>query len=368
MIENWIADRVRAVDAGPIRHAMQMAAKLKDPVNLSLGQPHFPVPSAIKTAACQAIHDDHNSYTLAQGAAGLREKIQADISRRYPGQPDRYVFITNGTSGGLVLALTCILNPGDEVIVFDPYFLGYPSLVGLLGGQTVCVDTYPDFQIDVDRVRAVITKRTKAIIINGPSNPTGVVYSKDCVRDLAQLAQKHNILLISDEVYSSYCYDAPFESPAQFSENVLVIDGFSKTYAMTGWRLGWCHGPRLLLEEMIRVQQLTFVCAPSMAQYAGIIALDHDPAAIVADFKHKRDRLLRALQDRYEIAGAAGSIFLFPRVPRGTGTEFVAEAIRNNLILLPGNVFSRQDTHFRISYAATDAVLERGISILLKMC
>jgi aspartate aminotransferase/aminotransferase len=266
----------------------------------------------------------------------------------------------------LVLALTCVINPGDEVIVFDPYFVMYTNFIGLVGGKTVCVDTYPDFQIDVDRVQAAITPRTKVIIVNNPANPTGVVYDKDCLRDLALLAQKHKLLLLSDEVYSCYCYDQPFASPAQFSEDVVVVDGFSKTYGMTGWRLGWCHGPRKLIEEMIKIQQFTFVCAPSMVQFAGITALDQDMTAVVADFKHKRDRLVSAL-DGYEIAGAEGSFYLFPRAPWGTGTEFVTEAIRNNLLMLPGNLFSRQDTHFRLSYTVSDSVLERGIAILQKM-
>jgi aspartate aminotransferase/aminotransferase len=367
MIENWIADRVRAIDVGSIRKVMQLAANLKDPVNLSIGQPHFPIPEAIKTAACQAIQQNRNGYTLAQGIPELQGKIQAEVRRRFPDQPQRDALVTNGTSGGLVLALTCIINPGDEVIVFDPYFVMYPNFIGLVGGKTVCVDTYPDFLIDVDKVKAAITPRTKAIIVNSPANPTGVVYGKDCLRDLALLAQQRKILLISDEVYSSYCYDGPFASPAQFSEDVVAIDGFSKTYGMTGWRLGWCHGPRRLIDEMIKIQQFTFVCAPSMVHHAGDTALDQDVTAIFADFKHKRDRLLEALGGGYEINGAEGSFYLFPRVPWGTGTEFVAEAIRNNLLLLPGNVFSRQDTHFRLSYSVSDEVLERGIAILQKM-
>jgi len=368
MIENWIAQRVRAIDVGSVRKVMQLAANLKDPVNLSIGQPHFPVPAAIKQAACAAINNDLNGYTLVQGIAELQAKLQAMVNRRFPGQSDRAVFVTSGTSGGLVLALTSVIDPGDEVIVFDPYFIMYPNFIALVGGKTVCVDTYPKFHIDVDRVRAAITPRTKAIIVNSPANPTGVVYGPQTLRDLALLAQKHRLMLLSDEVYSSFCFDQTFVSPAQFSEDVVVVDGFSKTYGITGWRLGFCHGPRRLIEEMIKIQQFTYVCAPSMVQYAGVVALDQDVSAIVADFKHKRDRLLQALQGHYEIAGAEGSFYLFPRVPWGTGNEFVEAAVRNNLLMLPGSIFSRQDTHFRLSYAVSDAVLERGIAILQKMC
>ena len=290
-------------------------------------------------------------------------RIQADIHARYR-HADREVFITSGTSGGLVLALCCTVNPGDEVIVFDPYFVMYPHLITLAGGTTVYVDTYADFSIDMDRVRAALTPRTKAILVNSPANPTGRVYSREVLRDLAKLADERGVLLMSDEVYRVFCYDRPFVSPAEFNENVLVFDGFSKAYGMTGWRLGFAHGPRRLIEEMIKLQQFTFVCAPSMVQHAGIAAWDYDVSAIVADYRRKRDRIYEGLKDRFELVRPEGAFYAFPKAPHGSGSDFVAEAIRNNLLLIPGNVFSKRDTHFRLSYAADERTLERGIEIL----
>src|SRR5262245_44427116 len=160
------------------------------------------------------------------------------------------------------------VNSGDEVIVFDPYFVMYPHLVHLAGGRPVFIDTYPDFSLDADRVQAAITPRTKAILVNSPANPTGRVAGADELRALAALADRHGLLLISDEIYRLFCYDQPFASPARFNEDVLVIDGFSKSHGMTGWRLGLAHGPRRLIEEMTKLQQFTFVCAPSPMQYA----------------------------------------------------------------------------------------------------
>ena len=368
MHDSWIAERTGAIDVSSIRKVMELAAKLKDPVNLSIGLPDFPVPEPIKAATHQAIDDDRNAYTVTLGLPELRSKIQAEARRLYPSHPDRQVIITCGTSGGLTLALLCTINPGDEVIVFDPYFVMYPQFVSMVGGKVVIIDTYPDFQIDVDRVRAAVTPRTKAIIVNSPANPTGVVHSRERMKDLAQLALKHNILLLSDEVYRMFSFDRPFSSPAEFNEDVLVFDGFSKGYAMTGWRLGWCHGPHALIEEMAKLQQMTFVCAPSMAQWGGLAALDVDMSGVAAEYKKKRDRMAVALKKGgYEIAGAEGAFYLFPRVPQGSGSDFVAEAMRRNLLLLPGSIFSRRDTHFRLSYAASDAVLQRGIEILQKM-
>ena len=253
------------------------------------------------------------------------------------------------------------------MIVFDPYFVMYPHLVALAGGTTVFVDTYPDFGVDVDRLRAALTPRTKAILLNSPANPTGRVYPPEQVRAVAELARERGVLLISDEIYRVFCYDAPFTSAAEFNPDVLVLDGFSKAYGMTGWRLGFAHGPRRLIEEMTKLQQFTFVCAPSMVQHAGVAALDYDVSGHVADYRRKRDRVYDGIKDRYEVAKAEGAFYLFPKAPHGTATEFVAEAIRNQLLVIPGSVFSRRDTHFRLSYAADERALDRGVEILNRL-
>jgi aspartate/methionine/tyrosine aminotransferase len=361
--ERWIAERMRHIESSGIRKVFELARSLKDPVNLSIGQPDFDVPEPIKAAAHAAIDRGPNAYTLTQGIPELRDKIRADIQARYR-HADREVFITSGTSGGLTVALCCIVNPGDEVIVFDPYFVMYPHLVTLAGGSLVPIDTYPDFSIDVDRVRAALTPRTKAIVVNSPGNPTGRVHSREVLRDLATLAAERGVLLLSDEVYRVFCYDQPFVSPAEFNEDVVVFDGFSKAYGMTGWRLGFAHGPKRLIQEMIKLQQFTFVCAPSMVQQAGLAAWDYDVSHIVADYRRKRDRIYEGLKNRYELVRPEGAFYAFPKAPRGSGSDFVAEAIRNNLLLIPGSVFSKHDTHFRLSYAADERTLDRGIEIL----
>lgn len=366
MHDHWIAERMHSIELSGIRKVFELGRSLKDPVNLSIGQPHFDVPAPIKEAAHAAIDRGANSYTVTQGIPELRTKIQADVQARY-GHADRAVIITSGTSGGLVLALLCSVNPGDEVILFDPYFVAYPHMVTLAGGKAVLIDTAGDYQIDVDRVRAALTPRTRAILVNSPANPTGVVHERDRLRDLARLAQQHHILLLSDEVYRVFCYDQPFASPAEFNEEVVVFDGFSKAYGMTGWRLGYAHGPRRLIEEMIKLQQFTYVCAPSIVQHAGLAAWDFDVSAIVADYHRKRDRVFEALHYHYEMLKPSGAFYCFPKAPWGTGTEFVTEAIRNNLLIIPGGTFSQHDSHFRISYAAEDRTLERGIDILTRL-
>ena len=360
---NWIADRTKAFDSSGIRKVFELASQLKDPINLSIGQPDFDVPPEVRSACIAAVEGGKNGYAMTQGMPVLREKLQGQIDSEYR-HSDRKVFVSSGTSGGLVLAMLALVNPGDEVILFDPYFVMYEPLVSLVGGTPIVLSTYPNFTIDLDRVKQAITPRTKLLLVNSPANPTGAVASAEEMQGLAEIAHEHDIALLSDEIYRCFCYDGPFVSPAQFNERTIVIDGFSKSHAMTGWRLGYVHGPAEVIDTMIKLQQYTFVCAPQPAQWAGAAAMDVDVTQFVHAYRRKRDLLLEGLQDVYEIVKPGGAFYLFPKAPRGTGSEFVAEAIRNNLLIIPGKIFSRQDTHFRISYAAPDATIERGVEVL----
>jgi aspartate/methionine/tyrosine aminotransferase len=359
----WIADRMRQIEASGIRKAFEMARAMKDPINLSIGLPDFDVAEPVKAAAIEAIEAGFNAYTVTQGIPELRNKLQAAVDAEL-GHADRQVLVTSGTSGGLLLGLSSVVNPGDEVIIFDPYFVMYGNLVALSGGTTVLVDTYPDFRIDLAKVEAAITGRTKCILVNSPANPTGVVATAEEMQGLARLCKERGVLLISDEVYRAFCYDRPFSTPAVWNEDVLVVDGFSKSHGMTGWRLGFAHGPARLIQEMAKLQQFSFVCAPSIVQKAGVVALDQDLSAQVDAYRHKRDKVASALSGLFDLATPEGAFYAFPRAPWGTATEFVAAGIERNLMTIPGNVFSKRDTHFRISYAVDDATLGRGLDVL----
>ncbi len=187
--EDWIAERTRNFDSSGIRKMFDLAAKLKDPINLSIGQPDFDVPPPIKEELIRAIQDGKNGYAATQGMPVLREKLQAEIDQQF-GQDDRQVFVCSGTSGGLLLAMLAMVNPGDEVIYFDPYFVMYPAIVELAAGRSVRLSIYPDFKIDINQLEAAITDRTKMIILNSPSNPTGVCFGESEVKAVAELAAK----------------------------------------------------------------------------------------------------------------------------------------------------------------------------------
>ncbi len=358
-----LADRTQAFDSSGIRKVFDLAAKMTDPINLSIGQPDYDVPEAVKAACIEAIRAGKNSYTVTQGLPSLREKLQTRIDRQW-GHADRKVFVSLGTSGGLSLLLWSLVNPGDEVLMFDPYFVMYPALTRLVGGVPVIIDTYPDFRIDLNRVREAITPRTKLILLNSPGNPTGALASEAEVRGLAEIAKQKNVLLVSDEIYSSFCFDQPLVSPAAYNDRTLVIDGFSKSHGMTGWRLGYVHGPAEIVETMTKLQQYTFVCAPQPVQWAGITAMDVPTDGYRDEYRRKRDIIYAGLLDRYEVTRPGGAFYIFPKAPGGQGSEFVKRAIENQLLIIPGNIFSRADTHFRISFAASDETLYRGIDVL----
>jgi aspartate aminotransferase/aminotransferase len=278
--------------------------------------------------------------------------------------------VTSGVSGGLLLAFMAIINPGDEVIMPDPYFVMYKNLIKMLGGKCVFVDSYPDFNLPVEGIAESITDKTKLIVLNSPCNPTGVVYSEERIKALAEVAAKNGIPILTDEIYERFCYDGKCASIAAYYDNVLLLRGFSKPYAMTGWRLGYAAAEGALkgvIEEMTKMQQYTFVCAPTPFQKAAIAALDYDISDYVDVYRRKRDLIYDGLHDKFEVVKPGGAFYTFVRAPGGMGTEFAEKAIKNNVLIIPGNVFSEKDTHFRISFATSDEKIRQGVGILRKL-
>lgn len=370
-----ISEHTLAIDASGIRKVFDLAAKLKDPINLSIGQPDFDVPEVLKEKAIEAIKGGKNKYTPTQGIGELLTPIKAKVQRE-TGWQDPGVLILSGTSAGIVLAMMAVLNPGDEVLFVDPYFVMYKHLPKLCGAVPVAVDTYPDFRLHPERIEAAITSKSKLLVLCSPNNPTGVTYSAEELRAAADIAKRHGLLVISDEIYDAFCYQPHVSIAGLLPEQCIQLKGYSKTYGMTGWRLGYAAGPKAILDQMTKLQQYTFVCAPSMVQYAALETLltEHvDMSPYIDQYRKKRDKVVNGLKDLFEINQPNGAFYVFPKVPGGsggravTGTEFVQRAIERNVLIIPGNVFSDRDTHFRISYATSDAKLDQGIAVLREL-
>ncbi len=367
--EQFIADHVKSIGSSGIRRMFDLGATLKDPINLSIGQPDFPVPDSARQAMIQAIEAGHTGYTVTRGIAPLRARIAKALKDEFDWEPD--LFVTSGLSGGLLLALMACIDPGDEVIFPDPYFVSYKQLVPLVGGRSVIVDLYDSrFQLDPGRIEAAVTDRTKILLLNSPSNPTGVVYDKANVEAVCEVARKHDLLIVSDEIYEMLSYDERSPSPVRFApERTVLLRGHSKSYAMTGLRIGYAAGPPAVIAEMAKLQQYTFVCAPHPVQYGALAAMDTDMSSFVSAYRAKRDLVCDALEGAVEFVRPGGGFYVFPKTPRtfASTNAFVEEAIKRNVLIIPGEVFSERNTHFRVSYAAPDEKLQAGCEIIREL-
>ena len=360
----FLSDRVNNVRPSGVRKIFDLANKVKDPINLSIGEPHFDIPDEIKEEGIKWIRAGFNKYTPSGGIPELRDKLLLYLKGKNIICDD--VILTAGVTGGLLLALMVTLNPGDEVIIPDPYFVLYEYQVQLLGGKPVFIDTYPDFTIKEEALRAAITERTKVILINSPNNPTGMVNSREELEMVARVAREKNILVYSDEIYDRFVYDNGFQKDylGQFYENTITFGGFSKTWAMTGWRIGFAAGPREIIQCMVTMQQYVFSSINSFAQKAAILALDYNTDPLIQGYKRRRDLIYEGLKDKYRVVKPKGAYFIFPEVPDGDGDAFVERALEKKLFIIPGSVFSGRKSHVRISFAASEENLEKGIAIL----
>lgn len=371
--KQFIAEKITTISVSGIRRIFDLAATMKDPIDFSMGQPDFSVPEPVKRAAATAIAEDRNGYTVTHGLVELRDKIKASLAEEFGHKApawDPAVLVTSGVSGGLTLALMACLNPGDEVIIPDPYFVSYSYLVDVLGGTPVPVDTQPDFAYTAAGIEPALTKRTKVILINSPSNPTGVVCPPEKVREICELARRRDLLVISDEIYNLLSFDGPPASPVSYApERTVLLRGFGKSYGMTGWRMGFAAGPSAIINEMAKLQQYTFVCAPHPFQRACVVALDTDVSHLVATYRQKRDLGREILSKKFEFPMPGGGFYFYCRAPQKfeSGTAFVEAAIKQNVLTVPGSAFSKHDTHIRISYAVSNEKLVEGCEILCEL-
>lgn len=364
-----LAARTGRVDASGIRRIFDLAKSMKNPINLSIGQPDFDVPPEVKKAAHEAIDAGKNTYTPTQGTAELRQALMVE-EKEFTGREwkESELLVTSGVSGGLFLALLALVEEGDEVIIPDPYFVMYKHLVALFGGTPVYLDTYDsDFGVDPERLASLISPKTKLLLLNSPGNPTGRIFSRSELEGIAEVCRKNGILVISDEIYRRFAY-VEMVSMAEVYEDTVVLAGHSKAYGMTGWRLGYACGPEDVIQAMTKVQQYSFVCAPAVTQFAALACPQVDLHPYIDAYRAKRDLMVGILEKSFEIGPPDGAFYLWAKAPVGhTGTSFVEKAIANNVLIIPGGVFSEKDTHFRICYTVPDDVLREGAELLCKL-
>ena len=361
------SDRVEQVSISGIREVFEAAGE--DAINLGLGQPDFPTPAHARQAAVDAIEGGSaDAYTSNKGTAALREAVAGRYAadRGLEIDPGN-VIATAGGSEALHLAMEAHVDPGQEVIIPDPGFVAYDALTRVAGGTPTPVGLREDLTLDPATVEDAIGEDTAAFVVNSPGNPTGAVQSEADMREFARIADEHDVLCLSDEVYEHIVFDGEHHSPMEYadSDNVVVVSACSKTYSMTGWRLGWVTGSERRIERMLRVHQYVQACASAPAQYAAEAALSgpQDPVAeMVETFEHRRDVVVDGLEDAgLETPRPAGAFYAMPSVPEG----FVDEVIDRGVVVVPGDAFGERGAGYaRLSYAAGEEDLKRALELI----
>ncbi|WP_255167980.1 pyridoxal phosphate-dependent aminotransferase [Natrononativus amylolyticus] len=361
------ADRVEQVSISGIREVFEAAGE--DAINLGIGQPDFPTPEHARRAAVNAVEAGKaDAYTSNKGILELREAISAKYDRDYglavdPGD----AIVTAGGSEALHLALEAHVDPGEEVIFPDPGFVAYDALTRIAGGTPKPVALRDDLTLDPAAVEEAITDDTAVFIVNSPGNPTGAVQSEDDVREFARIADEHDVLCLSDEVYEHIVFDGVHRSPMEFSntDNVVVVSACSKTYSMTGWRLGWIVGSNRRIERMLRVHQYCQACASAPAQYAAEAALSGPQDAVsqmVQAFERRRDTVVDGLEDAgLTVPTPQGAFYAMPEVPEG----WCDEVLERGVVVVPGEAFGENGAGYaRLSYATAMDELKEALEII----
>ncbi len=374
-----ISRRVAGLKPSGLRKFFDIIAEMPEVVSLGIGEPDFDTPAIIRDAGIRALQEGYTHYTSNAGISTLRRALTQHLARRYGVHydPDTEIVLTVGVSEALYLAMTALLDPGDEVLVPTPCFVSYQPEVVLAGGVAVEVPLRAEdnFQPNVEILAQHLTPRTKAILINYPHNPTGMAAAPEAMEALARFAAAHDLIVISDEIYDRLVYGVEhvcFPALKGARERTILLGGFSKDYAMTGWRLGYAAAPAALLQAMLRIHQYTIMTAPTPAQVAAITALT-DPAAdeAVEAMRQAYNRRRRLIVDGLRSIGfptvePTGAFYAFPDVS-GTGIDDETLAWRlleeEQVAVVPGSAFGAAGKGFvRCSYATSEANIEEALT------
>ena len=373
--ESRLADRVHDVPPSGIRRFFDIIQQMDDVISLGVGEPDFVTPWPIREAAIRAIEQGHTHYTSNHGLIELREEVARDLDRRYGLQydPDGEMFITTGVSEGLDLAGRALFNPGDEVLVPDPSYAAHAPSVTLNGATVVPIPTSAadGFALRADALAAAITPRTKAVILASPSNPTGAVLDAEAMAAIAEPIIEHDLLVVSDEIYGRLVYGGAEHVPAAslpgMRGRTITLGGFSKSHAMTGWRVGWAAGPAGLIAGMLKIHQYAMMSAPTIAQWAAVEAVRSGEEHVVL-MREEYDRRRRLMWEGFNAMGLPcaeprGAFYCFPSVAAlGFSDSTFAERllVEEQVAVVPGSAFGEAGAgHVRACYAAAyDEIVE----------
>jgi len=368
-INKFISDRCELIDGTAINKVTRLATENSQLVNLAVGQPDFKISHVVKESAISAIRDDKNTYSSAYGISALRKQVL--LYHQVFGPSFLYnnidCVITCGVTAGLSLALATCLDAGDDLLISDPYFQQYSEIIKLFSINPVFIDTYPDFHLTADKIKNAITPRTKGIIINSPGNPTGAVIGSEEMNKIQALVEEKDILIFYDNIYSNFDYTGA-QASIELSDHVIYLNGFSKSYAMTGWRIGYVVAHERFVERIARVQSQLYDAPPTPLQYAAVEALKSKQD--IQHYKEYNQRIAyinNELHPAYKLNQGQGAFYVFPFVPNkfeSSATDFCAHALSRNLLLVPGKAFSNIDTNFRLSICANFETIQKGTSIL----
>jgi len=375
-MKSFVARTVQAIPPSGIRRFFDIAATMDDVISLGIGEPDFDTPPAIVRAGVASLQGGRTHYTSNSGTGELRAALAEHLERLYgvSYNPDSELLITVGVSEALYLAMTATLDPGDEVIVPEPCFVAYNPEVALAGGIPVSIRTSVenDFQVLASQVVAAITPRTKSILLGYPNNPTGAVMSRERLSEIARLAEERDLLVISDEIYDRLVYGVEhtcFASLPGMRQRTILLGGFSKAYAMTGWRIGYAAAPAELLGAMRKVHQYTIMSAPTVAQDAALEALMQGEEA-VQEMRARYDRRRRLIVDGLNSIGLAcfeprGAFYAFPAITATgmTDVEFSERLlVEDRVACVPGSAFGACGAgHMRCSYATEYSKIEQAL-------
>lgn len=344
------------------------AKGLANPIDLSIGVPYGEMTPAGRDAAVKALQAGKTTYTPAGGLVDLRAVVAQKLRQRnHIAATTDTTIITAGVSAGLFLAMAAILDPGDEIIIPDPFFLAYRELAVLLDAKPVFLDTYPSFDLDIERLTQLISPRTKAVLINSPNNPAGTVYGRETLKSLAAVCRKHDLIVISDEVYEDFVFAGEHVSIGSMYQPTITLNGFSKNHAMTGLRIGYAHSTPEIIAAMTELEQFVFFSNSSVAEHAAKAVLGVSTEPAMQHYAKNREYIMEHLNPAYTYSGSMGSFFFFIKHPTLNGREVAEKALAEQLVVIPGDLFSLKTTHFRVSYATSLNNLAAGIDILNKL-